>query len=163
MRSSRAASVALAALWCVASASAAESSIPPPPEPPPWIEPVPLTAQLQVAVHSCDDDKDGPSEEVDLKPQWRDGRLHLSGAVLHNGSQRLESDGVSAWQVGDRIVVAYQTRDADSFPEAPMMACLGHSHVEITFPPLSPRPKEIAVYAGRLTYSDPVSMKVAPD
>ncbi len=164
MRSTRTTIVVLATLWCAASANAAESSIPPPPEPPPWIEPVPLTAQLQVVAHSCDDYKHEPTEESGLRPQWRDdGRLHLTGAVLHNGSARIESDGISAWQVGDRIVVAYQTRVADSFPETPTMACPGHTHVEITFPALSPRPKEITVYAGRLEYSGPISMKVAPD
>lgn len=89
------------------------------------------------------------------------GELHLTGLVRHGGSQSLDRTHVAAWQVGDRLVVAYELT-GNRFPEAPVPVCPAFTHVDIVFPILAVRPRTVSFYGGSLRYRDREDVVVAP-
>lgn len=158
----RAVATALA-LVCAPAAGALAGSpqgvLPEPPEAPEWIEPSLLAHRLEVTTRACE-------ESEPATPGWstswsKQHELRLLGVVHHNGSDRLDRKNVSAWQVGDRLVVAYELT-SDPFPEAPVMACGAWTRVEIVFPPLAVRPKEVSLYQRRLTDGPRESLAIPP-
>lgn len=160
----RAAALALGVCAALAAGQAAHAAKRAPPEPQKWIPPVPLTSRIQVRTRDCDE-KHAPNSEdgtPGLKASWNGkGALRLRGLLYHGGDERLAAADVSAWQVGDRIVVAYRLK-SDPFPEAPTLMCPGFTHLDISFPPLRARPREITVYSGRLQYTDEPDSVVVP-
>lgn len=131
-----------------------------PATPPEYANPVPLTHKIKVKAWACEDHP-GEKAEPGLRASWTGkGALRLQGLLHHGGDETLAAADVSAWQVGNRIVFAYQLK-SDPFPEAPTLMCPGFTHLDISFPPLRTRPREVTVYAGRLQYSDePASVAV---
>ena len=164
---------ALALGVCAALATAATVAAEPPQrEAAESVGPVPLTHKIQVKTRPCDEGSDASDEEEqdeaqDLEPglnaSWSGkNALRLQGVLFHSGSERLAAADVSAWQVGDRIVVAYRLK-SDPFPEAPSLLCPGFTHIDIRFPPLRSRPRAITVYAGRLQYTDEPDQVAVPE
>jgi len=125
----------------------AAQSLPPPPEAPEWIEPVLLTPRLGVTTRTCDE---GEPDAEGWTTSWSSqGELRLLGFVHHNGSEQVDRKAVAAWQVGDRLVVAYEVT-RDSFTESPTMACGAWTRVEIVFPKLATRPTRLSIYPRTL-------------
>lgn len=77
-------------------------------------------------------------------------------------SEMLDRQDVHAWQVGQRLVLAYELT-SDPFPEAPAMACMAHTHLDITFPRLDVHPDTIRIYPTRLTYFSEEDVAVTPE
>jgi hypothetical protein len=155
---------ALAIGLCTASiCNAAPAASPAPPEAPAWIEPVPLTHKIKVEARACGDHESHAGDSAPgLRTTWTGtDSLRLQGVLVHGGDESLAAADVSAWQVHDRILVAYQLKSAP-FPEAPILLCEGFTHIDIRFPALQPRPREVTVYAGRLNYADADKIAVPP-
>ncbi|UHQ24777.1 hypothetical protein LVB77_08890 [Lysobacter sp. 5GHs7-4] len=154
-------SAALALIVCAALCGRATAAEAPPAEPE-HIEPVPLTHKIKVKAWACEDHV-GEDAEPGLRTSWSGkGELRLQGLLYHGGDETLAAADVSAWQVGDRVVVAYQLK-SDPFPEAPSLMCPGFTHLDIRFPPLRTRPREVTVYAGRLRYTDEPESVAVPE
>lgn len=142
----------LTLLTIPACVQAGEMPLPPPPPQPEWIEPVPLLSKLHVQTHSCDGEHGTEFRDKDLEWTWnKTGALTVTGRVMHNGVESVDSKDVRAWLAGDRVVISYLLKSAD-FPEAPSVACPGFTHFDIRIDGLKTRPDEVVIYPSRIDF-----------